>query len=832
MRESRTQDKNQLAADSVQNKTTSSYDKNLVDSVSRPQSHAQDIPDNLNDVTKSPDEEAFDRVWFVDDDLNKKYGISPQSIGWAGYHFLATPGAKIAVADCGAGEKAYEFAKLNPRQNIIGLDNDAAQIKTAIKNHEASNLDFQSYDDFYASEETNILDGVLNPFNLHYLYSISGYSKARVARYLEKQLDSIKQGGSIVIQGYISPDNDENHHVLMELSDYRSNSHSIERLSEAELLIRFSQTARPLDKSGCKGFFLEELKPRIEHTRLFRLPMKWAQEFLLRKDDRKAWDNEINMEYTPYTFASLQNEINRLGARLAFYAPYWDREILEKQYEPRARLFNENGALIDYPPTSYIAVIQKIATPNSVFIRERRASSEKPHYLKIDHVKDESSGRLYDLVSRPKKIIDIIPYHYDKDGRINIYMRDNFARPIVNTVPRKGFGLDGKFWSGHLIEPITYEIGLEEELTPETEGLATTIKQATGLSLKKGGKVFQGHDYYQSPLMIDEKVETLFVEVKTPKNNQFKITSFEGGFEKENTIKALDAQSLLHAANVGLVADGKTEIALYYLMSTLGITPETWAGDIMPVGSYSPERVAKVDDLIKDLKSGKKSYKQTMRSGGTLSVHRSLFVEEGFRDGETTGLKTKSMEFAVPEDETINVAVVLPLTRDKSGEILAGFQIVDYPVPARFEGQSAQMDGPAFILPRDVKTMFDAKKYIAKQFGVKPDRVGTLGSSYFCDTGVTPQRIYPFVIASPTKPLKFLTDMIYAPIKQIGKITFKYCKPKNYLSLTCEALHSLGTFHSLSVSPDREAVLKGSKYKPKLSSRDAPPPPQSVKKPR
>lgn len=778
---------------------------------------------NMQDSPVSmTDDFTHENIAYEDDDalltLEKNaHRVSSQSVLWAANHFLLHPGARVAVADCGDGKAAYELAESNPRLQIIGLDKDGGMIKQAKETYKKPNLSFEINDTQFGHLDAAEFDGVLNYFNLHYLYSIAGYSQSRVLRYLQNQINRIKVGGVIVIQGYISPDNNENNHVLIELSDYKSNSQSIQNLSEAELLIRFSQTARPLDRSGCKGFYLEELKARIPHTRLFRLPMKWANEFLLRKDKRAEWLDEINKEYTPFTFDGLQHEINRLGARVMFYSPYWDKKIIENDYQPKCRLFNEMGELLEFPATSFTAVIQKMEEPGSVTIRERRASSKKPYYLKIDHVKDETSGRIYDLVSRPKKTIDIVPFRVGMDGRVTVYARDNFARPIVNTVPRKGMGLDGKYWSGHLIEPITYQIGLDEELKTTDPKLNEIVEKITGLSVKKNGRIIEGPDYYPSPLFIDEKVETIFVEVNNPKQNKIEVEHFEEGFHSKGTVKGLDAQDILKAAHVGLLADGKLEIAVYNLMAQMDITPETWMGETVPVGNHVPKRVQKPDDIITDITAKSVKYKQTMRSGGTLSVHRSLFVEEGFSDGETTGIEARSMEFAVPEDETINVAVVMPLTRDKSGEILAGFQVVDYPAPARLDGQSTQVDTPAFILPRDVKTIMDAKKYIAKQFGVKPDRVGQMGSSYFCDTGITPQRIYPFVIASPAKDNRVGTVQHFAPIKDIAKITFKFLKVKSFMTLMCETNHCMGTFHALKPVHGRENIIQGTKYTPKLS---------------
>ena len=55
----------------------------------------------------------------------------------------------------------------------------------------------------------------------------------------------------------------------------------LQDFSDADLLVYYSQTARPLE-NGYEGFFLEELAPLPdrEGTRLFRLLHKWAIEFI------------------------------------------------------------------------------------------------------------------------------------------------------------------------------------------------------------------------------------------------------------------------------------------------------------------------------------------------------------------------------------------------------------------------------------------------------------------------------------------------------------------------------------------------------------------------
>lgn len=755
----------------------------------------------------------LDQIFLAQNDAP----VSKQSLLWASNHFLLHPGAQVIIPDSLDGNKGYEFALANPRLRIIGQDENADAVAQATNNFKLPNL---SYEVKGLEERTNI-DGFLNYFNLHHLYSISGYSQARVFRYLQNQLEQLKVGGMIVMHGYLSPDNNENNHVLLELSDYSSNSQSLKKLSEAELLIRFSQTAKKFDRKGHQGFYLEELEARIKHTRLFRLSHKWANEFLLRKDKRAIWDDEINKEYTPFTMEELSREVFEMGARLVYAAPYWDKETLETKYIPRCRIFDESGNALEYPATSFVAVIQKIDSPQSTLVREQRPSEEKPHYLKVDHVRDETSGKIYDLISRPHKIVDIIPFRINMDGRLTIYARDGYARPIINTVPRKGVGLDGKIWSGHLVEPITFQTSLDDKIDAKNNcRISEILDKSTKLKMKPRGRVIEGPNYYASPTMIDELVTTFFVEVENPKKNKLDVDNFEDGFYKKGYIKGLDAQDIIKAAHVGLLPDGNLELATYFLMDKLGMTPDTWSGESVPVGKYIPKRRAKTDDLIKDItaKDNQVSYKKTLRDGDTLSIHRSLFVEEGFENSDSSYFLAKNLEFAIPKEETINIAVVLPLTQDLSGEILAGFQMVDYPVPSRLEGQSKQLDAASFVLPRSVKNIFDAKKFIAKQFEVKPNQVGVLGSSYFSENGLTPQRIYPFVVASPVKGPKFISNFIYAPIKDIYKISYKWLKPKHFLALICETLHGSGGMNPLAAKPGREAIIERTRYKPSFSN--------------
>jgi hypothetical protein len=105
----------------------------------------------------------------------------------------------------------------------------------------------------------------------------------------------------------------------------------------------------------------------------------------------------------------------------------------------------------------------------------------------------------------------------------------------------------------------------------------------------------------------------------------------------------------------------------------------------------------------------------------------------------------------VTEEGIENIAIVLPVSRDWDDGILVALDPKILPVPNRVTGDGAMLTAPSFVLPKDVKSVDDAKLFIGRKFGVKVEAVAQMGESYFTHTGVTPQRIYPFMVANPVK---------------------------------------------------------------------------------
>jgi SAM-dependent methyltransferase len=248
-----------------------------------------------------------------------------QKLAFVGAHFLLDPGARIADVGCGSGSGTYQLALLNPDIDVIGVDINPESVRLAAEKYRLPNLRFIVGDAAEPVFADDPLDGILSSSTRHHVYTFNGYSRAAVRRAIASHLACLRENGIFVLRDFVSPPRDA--YILLELPDQSSHSRSkngvaslaygdaIADLSDADLLVRFANTARPLDKDSGPGFFLEELDPRVPETRLFRVPHKWATEFVLRKDYRRDWDVELLEEYSYFTADELVAELNAAGGR-------------------------------------------------------------------------------------------------------------------------------------------------------------------------------------------------------------------------------------------------------------------------------------------------------------------------------------------------------------------------------------------------------------------------------------------------------------------------------------------------------------------------------------
>ncbi len=663
-------------------------------------------------------------------------------------HLIVEPGAVIADMGCGSGAVTYAMAALNPRQHFIGVTPQPETFALAQEKYDLPNLEYRLGDVRDVMFEENSLDAIINSFMLHEVYSAAGCNDWAVIETLEAQLRQLKKGGQLFLRDHVMPSED---FVLMEMPDVPSRGDSIMEMSEADLLIHYAEEARTRHASNYRGFYLEELPARFPHTRLFRVPAKWAHEFILRKDDRDIWEEELYKEYTFFTEREFRWTMRGMGARVLYSAPHWDEQIVRKRFDKKFRLFDEHGNSLGSPPTSFIALFQKVGDNKSLVLQERKPvrGKKENQNLRLMTMRDEVDGTIVDVVSRGLEVTEVIPYRITEDGHLNVFVHEGLPRGLVNAVQRSGVNIDRKKWSGHMIEAIAVPQEILHGVMPhDIARLKTFGHDYLGLQPTGFSTLENGPGFYPAPDCVDERIETKYMRVEKPAGQIKPLQPLDEikGFSTQGFFREIDAQEILNAIGVGLIPSSRLELQILALFEKLEMPYDSWADCPLVLEEAEFEEKTSYRKIIEKLNAKDDRFKEIKGTAGQLRTVNSVFVDEGRIGGGLTGLASRTMEFVVHEEKTQNIAVVLPLARSINGEVMAGICEQYLPVPQRYKGNGYVVSCPSFSLPKEITNMELAQKYIAEKFEVPIECVARMGESFFSHIGVMPQRIYPFAV--------------------------------------------------------------------------------------
>jgi len=662
-----------------------------------------------------------------------------QKLAFVGAHFLLDPGSRIADMGCGSGSGTYQLALFNPQIHVIGVDINPESVRIAGEKFQLPNLEFIVGDAAQPIFADHPLDGILSSSTLHHVYTFNGYSHEAVRGALASHLRCLREDGIFVLRDFVSPAKDR--YVLLEIADEADRQRAPSEMSDADLLKSFARTARPLDARCGPGFFLEEIEPRRPATRLFRLSHKWAAEFVLRKDYRRDWDVELLEEYTYFTADEFADELAKAGGRLLSAEPYWNPWIVENRFKGKFRLIDETGLDLGWPPTNFVAVAQRVGAGRSLSLIERRPADRQPSFLIVEAMMDagRAGGLAYDLIRRPHPVCDLIPWRL-ANGRLRVAARHGYPRPITRSVPRGPTMIDGSRWGGYQIEPIT-------GMVPEgaaAETIAATLMDRAGLVRDAIVAIDAGPSYYPSPGGIDEVVNPLFVEISRAVPRA-RLPATVSGFSTAGEVREFDAQDLLRAAHVGILPEARLEMNIYALMGKLGMRPDPFIGDPIEIPESPPAislRRSTVGDLL--ARAPANPFVPTDTPTGYLRLVRSAFADQTVEDGLNRTLVEQELEFALPGERSVNTVVALPMLYD--GQPFVGLETRLLPVPQLHEGNARILTAPAWRLGRDVFALDQARAFIAAAMSVCEDDVLRIGAAYFPSAGITPERVYPFVV--------------------------------------------------------------------------------------
>lgn len=731
-------------------------------------------------------------------------------------HLMLEPGSTVVDMGCQGGRMAYAMALLAPEYKIIGVDMSKKLIQSAEETYIAPNLEFVCGDvgapDLF---KPGSIDAIIDSFILHEIYSGAHFNDRPVLQTLENQFSLLKTGGIVFIRDFAMPTYNTEY-VLMEMPDVDSRGPDLKDMSGADLLVWYSEHARPSLDPGCHGFFLEELPPRFPKTRLFRLPSKWAYEFIMRKDEREIWEAELPKEYTFFSEREYRKALRSMGGRVLYTAPHWDDQYISACFDGHFRLYDENGTALGNPPTSFVAIAQKVGERNSLRLNERRPSQNPNSHLRIQAMRNDIDGRMIDVISRDISTTEILPYRVTEDGNLHVFVHIGVPRGIVNAVPRNGRDLDGKRWSGHMTEAIAINTETISNIGEnDIKGTVYLMRDSIGLKPMPDRTLEKGPAFYPAPDFIDERIETRYIEVEKPNGpiEPKSVTPDIVGFTVKGRIVEMNAQVILNAISVGIVPNAQLEMQILALYQKLGLKAEAWADTPLNLPEVDVPKTD-VKDLLRKMTDTDNRYRQVRGSAGQWKALQSIFVDEGQVNGGLTGLASRDIDFVVSDETTENIAVILPLVKSLSGEVMAGF-VTDYlPVPQRYKGSGFTVNAPTLALPREITSVETARQYIADHFQVNIENVVKMGESFFCHIGLTPQRIYPFAMTAPVQGNSGLAGRAaYAPLEHLWKMIY-WDNSKSFMKIMSLAYKRLGENTDLSSAWDFSRRLTTSHERP------------------
>ncbi|MBX3167110.1 MAG: methyltransferase domain-containing protein [Candidatus Eremiobacteraeota bacterium] len=613
---------------------------------------------------------------------------------------------KIADMGMGSGSGSHALAALYPRLQVVGVDVNPTMVEVAARQYQLPNLSFQVGDIAEACFEPGSLDGIVNSSVLHHVTSYNGYEAERAARALQAQVDQLAQGGCLIVRDFLAPEPGQ---VELRLP-----------FSLAPRWLIFSRQFRALLPEQQRGFAYEDLGRDERGWWRLRVERRLAVEFLLRKDYTEDWAQEIQEEYTYFTQTEFEELFSRLGLRVLVSTPLYNPWIIENRFEGQFEWFELDGRPLDFPPTNYLIVGEKVGPGQGVTFRSQPAP-ETPRFLRMSSYQNRHTQKVYDLVCRPHPTVDVLPFYLSDSGNLTVLVRHSYPRPILTELPAS---LDGLLPSPYVVEPITAVQGED----PLGETVERVLEARAGIAPSAIQRLWSGNVHYPSPGGIREEVVACYVEV-------------DSKVRPHSSIRALDAHQLLRSAQVHGLSDHRLEMHIFGLMRQLGIDPGPWLGDALvasqsewiPMSSRWEVGRARV-------------FLPHSRSAGFLEVR-----SRRFQQFSSTGqlVDESQLEYIVPSQlQSLTMAVLPMLYQEKSWWV--GLDLEDLPAAQAFSGNSRHWIAPAWRLPSEVTSLEQARSWLERPFfreyGFAASDWAPLGGPYFPTPGLTPELVYPVAV--------------------------------------------------------------------------------------
>jgi hypothetical protein len=510
--------------------------------------------------------------------------------------------------------------------------------------------------------------------------------------------------------------------------------------------------------------YVEHVAPRQGFAR-FETTLRFAAEFVLRKDYRDHWTPELLEEYTYFSQSDFEEAFRRENLRIVVSMPLWNPWIVENRFLGKFFLSDLDGGDLKFPPTNFLIVGEKTAPGEGVLLSEAAAiAPDANSFLRLKAYRHKQTGQIFELAERPNQTIDLLPWFESAGGQLFVLAKKDFPRPVVNAQAERK-NLNRANYSGYLTEPIS---AILPEPLVVAGGLTGAIKkilsERANLESEAISEISEPQFYFTSPGGIDERVESFLVKIDDRNKPPEALENYTP-FKSAGFVRELDALQVLRASHVGGMFDARLEINIYRLLRKLNRSASSWIGAAL---NPSVQSFSGTIETAFEFERRAAFEAVEIAESNFLKLCKSEFVETDSHDRE---LARAALEYVVPRALSKNTVAAIPFVKTASGEILVGIELRDLPAPQRFTGSSLIACAPAWRLPFEVEHKFDLEAFtrekFSRDFAAPVKKSWELGGSYFTSAGITPEVVYPLAVEADAQNtsetgLRFfhLTDLL------------------------------------------------------------------------
>ena len=635
----------------------------------------------------------------------------------------------LADMGMGSGAGSEALAALYPQVRVTGVDINPEMVSRAQTKYQLPNLDFRVGDIAGKCFDDESLDVILNSSVLHHVTSFNQYDKAMAHVAIAHQVQQLKVGGNLIIRDFLRP---EAAKVYLDLPS-----------DTLPIFERFAREFRFLKAEKDRGIPFRYLDSLNEGWQRIELEAVHAVEFVLRKDYLEDWETEILEEYTYFTLAEFEAALRKHDLRILASTPLRNPWIVKNRFEGKFRLSSLEGEPLEYPPTNYLVVGEKVPPLAGVAFSYGPESPPRG-FLELAHYRCKRTGALRDLVRRPNATLDVVPY-FLQDNELYVIARKSFPRPILELCnPR----LDGGRSPSYVTEPIVISQGDKPLAQTVEEALATRV----GIAPHQIKTFRFGGTTYPSPGGLQEEVRAVFVEVEKTLES-----------DAQDKVRAVSARQLMRAAQVGGLPDARLELHCFELLQGLGLAPGTWIGEQLTLQSHgAPPPGAQAGMPQAD---PRRAFQRSEKGADFLHLGCREFRETSAQGDTVSSLP---LEYVVPKKQSLHTVSVALLWQCE-GECYIGLCDDDFPSAQCFTGHSNLLVTPAWRLPLAVTSLEQMESFLKErlkaQHSLEVRDCFSLGGPYVPSAGATPEVVYP--LACDVQSVGEKAGLLWLPLREV-----------------------------------------------------------------